>query len=529
MSLEQVTATIRRPSPRALREELARIEAELTRRQRLAPLWKPFPGPQTAAYYSEADELFYGGAGGGGKTDLILGLATTAHTNSIIFRREYGQFKGKDGIISRCRDIVGDRGEVLETLARDIDGKRYVEFGAVQYETDKHKYKGRPHDLKCFDEIPEFSESQFRFLTAWLRTSAPGQRCRVVVTGNPPTDPEGEWVIKYWGPWLDPTHPNPAKPGELRWFAPIGPQGADVELLTPDPVQNPKGEWITPRSRTFIPARVEDNPVYMSTGYAQVLDNLPEPLRSQMRHGNFQAKADDHPWQIIPTAWVKAAQARWTPEGKLGRALSAVGNDPSRGGQDKFCVAFRYGPWCGEVRKHAGSEAPDGLAGAALVLRDVQAELGLSSVPTFVPINVDICGGAGTSVYDQARVLKLNVKPMNGSEASDATEKTGQMGFVNKRAEWHWHLRELLDPSSGQDIALPPDRELLVDLCAPRWQVTPRGIKVELKEEIKKRIGRSPDVGEAVIYAFANDTSTNILDLFRQQAADTLQARKETR
>jgi len=50
-------------------------------------LWIPTPGPQTRAYFSEADELYYGGQAGGGKTDLITGLALNAHKNSLLLRR----------------------------------------------------------------------------------------------------------------------------------------------------------------------------------------------------------------------------------------------------------------------------------------------------------------------------------------------------------------------------------------------------------------------------------------------------------
>jgi hypothetical protein len=42
---------------------------------------------------------------------------------------------------------------------------------------------------------------------------------------------------------------------------------------------------------------------------------------------------------------------------------------------------------------------------------------------------------------------------------------------------------------------------LLADLCAPRWKLTPQGIRVELKEETRKRLGRSPDRADAVILA----------------------------
>ena len=38
-------------------------------------MFVPNPGPQTQAYYSQADELYYGGAGGGGKTMLLCDVS----------------------------------------------------------------------------------------------------------------------------------------------------------------------------------------------------------------------------------------------------------------------------------------------------------------------------------------------------------------------------------------------------------------------------------------------------------------------
>ena len=45
---------------------------------------------------------------------------------------------------------------------------------------------------------------------------------------------------------------------------------------------------------------------------------------------------------------------------------------------------------------------------------------------------------------------------------------------------------------------LPPDTELEEDLCTPCWSMRTNGIKIESKEDIKKRIGRSPDCADAV-------------------------------
>src|SRR5262249_41342950 len=77
------------------------------------PLWTPLPGPQTLAYQPPADVTGYGGAAGGGKTDLALGLAITAHHQSLILRREAVHLRA---IEDRARAILGDRGRFNEAL-----------------------------------------------------------------------------------------------------------------------------------------------------------------------------------------------------------------------------------------------------------------------------------------------------------------------------------------------------------------------------------------------------------------------------
>jgi hypothetical protein len=160
--------------------------------------------------------LFYGGQAGGGKTDLLLGLAATQQQESIIFRREYKQLSA---IIRRARKIyrafASERRGGEEWAFRD---GRHLELGAVQHPGDEIGFVGRAHDFKGFDEICHFLFMQFAYLTGWLRSTTVGQRVRIVCTGNPPTTVEGEWVLDYWGPWLRSNHPHPAQPGELRYF-----------------------------------------------------------------------------------------------------------------------------------------------------------------------------------------------------------------------------------------------------------------------------------------------------------------------
>jgi hypothetical protein len=71
----------------------------------------------------------------------------------------------------------------------------------------------------------------------------------------------------------------------------------------------------------------------------------------------------------------------------------------------------------------------------------------------------------------------------------------------NMRAEFYWRMRDTLDPASEESIALPPGNEIVADLCSARYKLTTAGVLVEEKEEIKKRLGRSPDKGESILLA----------------------------
>jgi hypothetical protein len=455
------------------------------------PLWIPQVGPQMAALQSEADILFYGGTAGGGKTDLLLGAALTQQEHSIIFRREAVQLIGLE---ERMTKILGTRnGYNSQSGLWRLPGDRVMELGSVKEPDDWMKYQGRAHDLKGFDEITHFLESQFRTLIGWMRTDNPSVRQRVICAGNPPTSAEGEWVIRFWAPWLDPQHPNPAKPGELRWFV-TDEQGKDMEVPGPEPVLVGK-EWMKPKSRTFISADVDDNLFLQITGYKATLQALPEPLRSQMLHGDFMAGRNDPVWQLIPTDWVKAAQARWQPKTAKGE-MTVMGFDPARGGIDKSCAARRHGQWFDELVSAPGAVTKDGPTAAGFVVPLVR---------NGACICVDSIG-IGSSALDFIQGLNLNVYAVNGSESSNAMTKAGNLRFRNRRAEMYWLLREALDPTNPDPIALPPDLELLADLTAVRYKVVTMGkdaaIQIRSKDEIREALGRSPDKGDSVAMAF---------------------------
>lgn len=112
-------------------------------------------------------------------------------------------------------------------------------------------------------------------------------------------------------------------------------------------------------------------------------------------------------------------------------------------------------------------------------------------------------GGLGAVVYDRCRELGVNILAFNSSRKSVARDQSGELGFFNERAEAWWKFRERLDPNSGLRTALPPDKLMVGDLTAPKWTLTSSGaILVEGKEDIRKRLGRSPDGGDAVVMRF---------------------------
>lgn len=482
-------------------EERSEIDAILAA-DMVKEVWRPQVGQQMLALESKAHVTGYGGAAGGGKTDLIAGLALTRHKRVAVFRREKTQ---TEGIIQRMAEILGssDGYNSQKSIWRVND--RLIEFGGLDNPDDHQKWQGRAHDLKAYDEVTEMRESQVRFTMGWARGPDPKQRARVLMTFNPPTTAEGRWVIAFFAPWLDDKHPNPARPGELRWFTTI--KGKDVEVEDERPFVLFKGEAvydfdpsefspekiITPKSRTFIPSKVTDNYFYLKTGYIDTLQAMPEPLRSQMLDGDFKAGMEDDAYQVIPTAWVDAAMDRWEPRNNKGD-MTSMGVDVARGGRDQTIISRRHGSWFDDLVCLEGGQTPDGPTVATQTVRYRRDQ---------APVHIDVVGW-GSSPFDFLNTNGVHAVPVNGASKSNRKTLDGRLSFVNYRAEMWWKMREALDPNVRDLIALPDDTALRADLCAPTWKLASNGIQIESKDEIIKRLGRSPDRGDAVCMANIN-------------------------
>jgi hypothetical protein len=452
------------------------------------PIWQPAPEnePQRMAYdlarSGKVMEIGYGGQAGGGKTDTALGIAGTLFERSLIIRREFPML---NDLIVRGDEIYSSD-FIAGTKKRWEFDNRIVGLGSCPHEKDWKKYQGRSIGFLGFDEAAELLEAQVNNISGWIRST--GNRNTLLFLGfNPPTTPEGEWIIERYAPWIDSDYPHePAEPGEIRWFARI--DDKEIEVADGEPFEH-EGETIYPISRTFIRATLDDNP-YLSEQYKRRIDNLPEPLRSKLKYGDFSVRAKDDRWQTILTMWILQAQERGRKTPKPEVALRAISCDPSRGGDNETAIAKLYGNWFDEIIAHAGSDVPDGPAAGNLILTEME---------TNAPIVIDAIG-IGSSVFDYLNgISHLNVYSFKNSEGSSEISANEIYGFQNLRAESWWRFREALDPASGENICLPDSRKLRADLSAPRFKIKNGKIAIEPKEDIVKRLGRSPDYGDAVV------------------------------
>jgi hypothetical protein len=211
--------------------------------------------------------------------------------------------------------------------------------------------------------------------------------------------------------------------------------------------------------------------------------------------GEFCSEDED---AVIPLAWVEAAQLRWAEWDAAGRpdqdGQHIIGVDVARSGRDKSIAAVRHGD---VITRLVAWSKEDTMETVGRVKGMMDADPLATSI-------VDVIG-IGAGVYDRLREMGLKVDPFNAAKKTTRKDVTRQFGFTTLRSAAWWNLRELLDPSrpGGSTVALPPDDELAGDLTALHKKYMSEGkIQVESKDDIKKRIGRSTDKGDAVMQSF---------------------------
>ncbi|MGZ3423128.1 MAG: phage terminase large subunit [Polyangiales bacterium] len=247
--------------------------------------WTPTPR-QAEFLASAAYEALYGGAAGGGKSEALLAGALrfvhVPHFRALILRRTYADLERS--LIDRSRGMY----RAACPGAEYNEGKKVwrfpsgacIYFGHLEHEKDKYAYQSAEFSYLAFDELTHFSESQYSYLLSRARSSK-GLPVFVRSATNPGGDGHA-WVMRRWGPWLDPSCDLYAEPGETLWYK-NGEHGEDYL----------DGERRGALSRVFVPARVTDNPYLLGADptYVERLRGLDPLTRAQLLDGNWLAQA----------------------------------------------------------------------------------------------------------------------------------------------------------------------------------------------------------------------------------------------
>lgn len=202
--------------------------------------------------------------------------------------------------------------------------------------------------------------------------------------------------------------------------------------------------------------------------------------------------ATDDSNSVIPLSWVEAANERWAAMVHPGR-FDEIGFDVASTGSDRSVLVGLAGDYVGRPL-----DLPPGDSRA--VAASALPHVGLTHDGPHVVIDTSGVGAGVFHVLSIERELPHRLLSFTASDATDWRDVSGELTFANLRAAAWWHLREMLDPSLAATLALPPDDRMTGDLTAPHWRVQRNGrIVIESKDEIRGRIGRSTDVGDAVV------------------------------
>ena len=218
---------------------------------------------------------------------------------------------------------------------------------------------------------------------------------------------------------------------------------------------------------------------------------------------------------LIPYDWIEMANQRWIElqsEGYIPAKACRLGVDVAGMGRDCSVLCPRYDNYVKEFIAYQSSGKADHMHVAGMIVPYLQAHNAKAFIDTI---------GEGAGVY--SRLLELGFTTyVGGSDPNDPRfhkgaaysckysegasklhDVTGQYSFANMRAYCYWALRDWLNPKNGFGAALPPNDKFAEEATATKWKFQSNGaILIEPKEDIKKRIKRSPDYMDALANTF---------------------------
>jgi len=207
----------------------------------------------------------------------------------------------------------------------------------------------------------------------------------------------------------------------------------------------------------------------------------------------------DDDWAVMPIGPVKSALDLWGEDDfEVWDQDHHFGLDVARLGDDRTVLVHRLGMDVLDIWSWSKADTMQTVGLATERVASVGGRLD--------HLRVDV-GGLGGGVVDRFHELSHRVIAVNFGEGpqGDLADIVGQKTlFKNRRAELYWAARRLFE---DRRVRLRRGREtdaLMADLCAVNYSLTSKNeILLEPKEEVKRRIGRSPDAGDALVISLA--------------------------
>lgn len=228
----------------------------------------PHPGPQATFLALDDLEVLFGGAAGGGKSDALL-MAALQYVEvpgyaALLLRRTYADLAKPGALMERAANWF------RFTAARWNEQKKTwtfpsgatISFGYLEHEQDKFNYQSAEFQMIAFDELSQFSETQYRYLFSRLRRLE-GMPVPLRMRGA--TNPGAEWVKDRFG---------------------IDSKSVEVQ-------RHPEG-------RIFVPSRLSDNPSVDQEEYLRAMDQLDFVTRQQLVMGDWDIQAEGN---MFRRAW----------------------------------------------------------------------------------------------------------------------------------------------------------------------------------------------------------------------------------
>jgi phage terminase large subunit len=363
---------------------------------------------------------------------------------------------------------------------------------AVGLSTDRaERFQGHHEEnlLIVVDEASGVSEDIFEAALGYMS----GGNARLLLIGNP-TQLAGEFYAAFHGhaPLYNRIHistlDTPAFTGE--------------EVSERVLAQLPSHDWLGDLRAMYGGDQAEQNPVFQVRAL-----------------GEFPSVADDN---VVPLGKLEAAYRREQP---LGLPV-VIAVDVARFGSDETVLAIRHGRHVRVQKVLAGKstmEVTGEVVAAARAVRDEGVDW---------PLIVIDDAGVGGGVTDRLRELASQGVFQGGRiVAYNGGQRARQhRDYPNRRSELWFTFSEQLDELDLDGA----DQQLTADLVAPKYAIDSQARRVlEAKEHTKRRLGRSPDRGDAVVMCFADryrPSGTSTIDLDESDdATDPLEHRRRPR